>query len=103
MPDIRLLNVSKLYPGSSGGVAAVREVSLTIRDGEFMVLLGPSGCGKSTTLRMIAGLESISSGDLFIGERHMNEVDPKDRDLAFVFQNYALFSHMTVRGNLSFG
>ncbi|MFO1038274.1 MAG: sn-glycerol-3-phosphate ABC transporter ATP-binding protein UgpC [Geminicoccaceae bacterium] len=100
MPDIRLDRVTKLY---AGGVPAVKDVSLTIRDGEFMVLLGPSGCGKSTTLRMIAGLESISEGDLYLGERRINEVDPKDRDLAFVFQNYALFPHMTVRGNLTFG
>jgi ABC-type sugar transport system ATPase subunit len=84
-------------------VPAVSEVSLTIREGEFFVLLGPSGCGKSTTLRMIAGLESISSGDLYIGERRVNHVDPKDRDLAFVFQNYALFPHLTVLGNLEFG
>ena len=100
MPDIRLDKVSKVY---AGGVTAVDAVDLTIRDGELMVLLGPSGCGKSTTLRMIAGLEPITSGALWIGERLMNEVDPKDRDLAFVFQNYALFPHMTVAGNLAFG
>jgi multiple sugar transport system ATP-binding protein len=100
MPEIRLDRVSKLY---AGDVPAVSEVSLTIREGEFFVLLGPSGCGKSTTLRMIAGLESISSGDLYIGERRVNHVDPKDRDLAFVFQNYALFPHLTVLGNLEFG
>jgi multiple sugar transport system ATP-binding protein len=100
MPDIRLEEVSKVY---AGGVVAVDGVSLTIRDGELMVLLGPSGCGKSTTLRMIAGLEPITTGRLWIGERLMNEVDPKDRDLAFVFQSYALFPHMTVAGNLAFG
>ncbi len=100
MPDIRLSGVSKVYPG---GVTAVADIDFTIHDGEFMVILGPSGCGKSTTLRMIAGLETISSGDLFIGGRRVNEVDPKDRDLAFVFQNYALFPHMTVHGNLDFG
>ncbi|MGH1479227.1 MAG: ABC transporter ATP-binding protein [Geminicoccales bacterium] len=98
--DIRLENVSKIYPGD---VCAVDSIDLTIRDGEFMILLGPSGCGKSTTLRMIAGLEGMTSGDLFIGERRMNLVDPRDRNLAIVFQNYALFPHMTVRGNLSFG
>jgi ABC-type sugar transport system ATPase subunit len=78
-------------------------VSLDIRDGEFMILLGPSGCGKSTTLRMIAGLESITSGDLYLGGSRANDVDPRDRNLAFVFQNYALYPHMTVRDNLSFG
>jgi ABC-type sugar transport system ATPase subunit len=98
--DIRLENVSKVYPGD---VHAVDAIDLEIRDGEFMILLGPSGCGKSTTLRMIAGLESVTSGDLFIGERRMNQVDPRDRNLAIVFQNYALFPHMTVRGNLAFG
>ena len=98
--DIRLENVSKIYPGN---VCAVDKIDLTIKDGEFMILLGPSGCGKSTTLRMIAGLEAMTSGDLFIGERRMNLVDPRDRNLAIVFQNYALFPHMTVRGNLSFG
>ena len=100
MSDIRLESVSKVYPG---GQTAVDRIDLTINEGEFLVLLGPSGCGKSTTLRMIAGLESISQGDLFIGDRRMNEVDPKDRDLAFVFQNYALFPHLTVHGNLTFG
>jgi ABC-type sugar transport system ATPase subunit len=98
--DIRLARVSKVYPG---GVTAVDAIDLAIKDGEFMVLLGPSGCGKSTTLRMIAGLESITAGDLYIGAERVNEVDPRDRNLAFVFQNYALFPHMTVAGNLSFG
>jgi ABC-type sugar transport system ATPase subunit len=98
--DIRLENVSKIYPGD---ICAVDAIDLTIKDGEFMILLGPSGCGKSTTLRMIAGLEEMTSGSLFIGERRMNLVDPRDRNLAIVFQNYALFPHMTVRGNLSFG
>ena len=100
MPDIRLKNVSKIY---GGAVVAVDDIDLEIRDGEFLILLGPSGCGKSTTLRMIAGLETITRGNLLIGERRINEVDPKDRDLAFVFQNYALFPHMTVEGNLGFG
>ena len=85
--------VSKVYPG---GVTAVDGIDLEIKDGEFMILLGPSGCGKSTTLRMIAGLETITSGDLYIGAERVNEVDPRDRNLAFVFQNYALFPHMTV-------
>jgi multiple sugar transport system ATP-binding protein len=98
--DIRLERVSKVYPG---GVTAVDAIDLEIKDGEFMILLGPSGCGKSTTLRMIAGLETITAGDLYIGAERVNEVDPRDRDLAFVFQNYALFPHMTVAGNLAFG
>jgi multiple sugar transport system ATP-binding protein len=98
--DIRLERVSKVYPG---GVIAVDAIDLEIRDGEFMILLGPSGCGKSTTLRLIAGLEAATSGDLYIGDRRINEVDPKDRNLAIVFQNYALFPHMTVAGNLGFG
>jgi multiple sugar transport system ATP-binding protein len=100
MTDIRLIGINKTYPGD---VKAVEDVNLHIRDGEFMILLGPSGCGKSTTLRMIAGLESISSGDLYLGERRANDVDPRDRNLAIVFQNYALYPHMTVRSNLSFG
>ncbi|MBX6320625.1 MAG: sn-glycerol-3-phosphate ABC transporter ATP-binding protein UgpC [Rhodospirillaceae bacterium] len=100
MAEIVLDKVSKTY---GADVAAVSDVSLTIRDGEFMVLLGPSGCGKSTTLRMIAGLEEITRGDLYIDRRRMNEVDPAQRDLAIVFQNYALYPHMTVAGNLAFG
>jgi ABC-type sugar transport system ATPase subunit len=100
MADIILDRVSKIYPN---GVPAVREVSLDIKDGEFMIFLGPSGCGKSTTLRMIAGLESISSGQLSIGGKRMNDVDPADRNIAIVFQNYALYPHMSVAGNLGFG
>src|SRR3954463_15415798 len=100
MADIRLDRISKIYPA---GVKAVEDVSLHIRDGEFMILLGPSGCGKSTTLRMIAGLESITAGELHIGGKPANDVDPRDRNLAFVFQNYALYPHMTVAANLSFG
>ena len=100
MADIRLDRLTKIFPGD---VKAVDEVSLDIRDGEFMILLGPSGCGKSTTLRMFAGLESITSGDLSIGGSRANDVDPRDRNLAFVFQNYALYPHMSVRDNLSFG
>jgi multiple sugar transport system ATP-binding protein len=98
--DILLARVSKIYPPD---VKAVDEIDLTIRDGELMILLGPSGCGKSTTLRMIAGLETVTKGDLYLGEHRLNDVDPKDRNLAIVFQNYALFPHMTVAGNLGFG
>ena len=100
MASITLKNLNKIYPN---GVSAVRDVSLDIKDGEFMILLGPSGCGKSTTLRMIAGLETITSGDLLIGEKRVNNVDPAQRDIAIVFQNYALYPHMTVVENLSFG
>ena len=100
MADINLISVNKVYPPD---VKAVEDVNLHIKDGEFMILLGPSGCGKSTTLRMIAGLESITSGDLYLGDKRINDVDPRDRNLAIVFQNYALYPHMTVRANLSFG
>jgi ABC-type sugar transport system ATPase subunit len=100
MASIELRNVTKVYPGN---VVAVAGVNLEIADGEFMIFLGPSGCGKSTTLRMIAGLETISGGDLVIAGKRMNEVDPRDRNLAIVFQNYALYPHMTVAANLSFG
>src|SRR5437763_13568666 len=84
-------------------VVAVREVNLTVKDEEFMVLVGPSGCGKSTTLRMIAGLEEISSGEIYIGDRLVYDLPPKDRDIAMVFQNYALYPHMTVYDNMAFG
>src|SRR4029077_21280236 len=90
----------KVYPG---GHVAVAGASFEARDGELLVLVGPSGCGKSTTLRMIAGLESATSGTIAIGGRVVNEVAPKDRDVAMVFQNYALYPHMTVRENLEFG
>jgi ABC-type sugar transport system ATPase subunit len=100
MAAITLDRVNKVY---ANGVAAVRDVSLEVKDGEFMIFLGPSGCGKSTTLRMIAGLESITSGALKIGPERMNDVDPADRNIAIVFQNYALYPHMTVAGNLGFG
>ena len=99
MASITLEDVRKRY----GETEAVRGVSLDIRDGELLVLVGPSGCGKSTLLRMIAGLESITSGTIRIGERVVNDVEPADRNIAMVFQNYALYPHMTVRQNLSYG
>src|SRR5206468_7727875 len=82
---------------------AVQDLSLDIRDGEFMVLVGPSGCGKTTALRIVAGLEEASEGDVLIGEKRVNDVPPKDRDIAMVFQNYALYPHMTVYDNIAFG
>jgi len=99
MAAIRLESVCKNY----GGTPVLRSVDLTIEDGEFVVLVGPSGCGKSTLLRVIAGLEAISSGEIRIGGRLVNELAPKDRDIAMVFQSYALYPHMTVRENMSFG
>ncbi len=98
MADIQLKKLAKRY----GASLVVHEIDLEIKAGEFLVLVGPSGCGKSTTLRMIAGLEEISSGELLIGGKRMNDVAPKDRDIAMVFQNYALYPHMSVRENLSF-
>ncbi|MDD5953946.1 MAG: ATP-binding cassette domain-containing protein, partial [Firmicutes bacterium] len=129
MASLTLKNVKKIYPfngddakkskkkkkGEEGeekkvnlqitdkGVVAVQEFNLEIKDKEFIVLVGPSGCGKSTTLRMIAGLEDISSGTLKIDGKVMNDVEPKDRDIAMVFQNYALYPHMTVYDNMAFG
>jgi multiple sugar transport system ATP-binding protein len=100
MAKVVLENVSKVYPG---GVKAVDNASLDISDQEFVVLVGPSGCGKSTTLRMVAGLEEISSGTIFIDGKRVNDVPPKDRDIAMVFQNYALYPHMTVYKNMAFG
>ncbi|MFB4302355.1 ABC transporter ATP-binding protein [Actinomadura sp. NTSP31] len=100
MAEIKLDRVDKIY---SGGVKAVDGLDLTIEDGEFMVLVGPSGCGKSTALRMIAGLEEISGGKISIGGQVVNDLAPKDRDIAMVFQNYALYPHMTVEQNLAFG
>ncbi len=99
MAEIVLDRVSKVFPD---GFEAVKEMELSIEDGEFMILVGPSGCGKSTALRMIAGLEDISSGELKIGGETVNERSPKDRDIAMVFQNYALYPHMTVRENMGF-
>ena len=84
-------------------VRAVKDLNLQIRDKEFIVLVGPSGCGKSTTLRMVAGLEEITSGEIYIGEQLVNDLPPKDRDIAMVFQNYALYPHMTVYDNMAFG
>lgn len=100
MAEINLKNLSKIY---GNGFEAVKSINLDIKDQEFMVLVGPSGCGKSTTLRMIAGLEDISSGELYIGGDLMNEVDPRDRNIAMVFQNYALYPHMSVYDNMAFG
>ena len=100
MAQIVLDHVDKIY---SGGVKAVDGLTLEIKDGEFMVLVGPSGCGKSTALRSIAGLEEISDGTIVIGDRVVNDLPPKDRDIAMVFQNYALYPHMTVEQNLAFG
>jgi multiple sugar transport system ATP-binding protein len=100
MAKVTLEHVDKIYPGN---VKAVDDFNLEIRDGEFVVLVGPSGCGKSTTLRMVAGLEEISAGTIRIGDRVVNDVPPKDRDIAMVFQNYALYPHMTVRENMAFG
>jgi len=100
MAKVRLDKLRKVYPNGHVGVA---EASFEIADGELLVLVGPSGCGKTTLLRMIAGLESISGGTLSIGERVVNDIAPKDRDIAMVFQNYALYPHMTVAENLGFG
>ncbi|MCK6484765.1 MAG: sn-glycerol-3-phosphate ABC transporter ATP-binding protein UgpC [Phycisphaerae bacterium] len=99
MAEVVLRDVSKTYPG---GVPAVRQVSIHVRDSEFVVLVGPSGCGKSTTLRMVAGLEEVSDGEIRIGDRVVNDVPPKDRDIAMVFQNYALYPYMTVYENMAF-
>ena len=104
MAKVSLKNVSKIYPSEKGGeINAVKDLNLEIADREFVVLVGPSGCGKSTALRMIAGLEEISKGDIYIGEKRVNDVAPKDRDIAMVFQNYALYPHMSVYDNLAFG
>ena len=99
MATLSLKGVKKIY---DGGVTAVHDFNLEIADKEFIVLVGPSGCGKSTTLRMIAGLEEISEGELYIGDKLMNDVEPKDRDIAMVFQSYALYPHMTVYDNMAF-
>ena len=100
MASLSLRHVYKRYPG---GVTAVCDFNLEIKDKEFIILVGPSGCGKSTTLRMVAGLEEISDGEIYIGDKLVNDVAPKDRDIAMVFQNYALYPHMTVFDNMAFG
>ena len=100
MATVRLEGVRKVYPN---GHVAAHGLDLEIRDGEFMVLVGPSGCGKSTALRMIAGLETPTSGRILIGDRDVTHIGPQDRDIAMVFQTYALYPHMTVRNNLAFG
>ena len=99
MADLSLRHIYKIY---SGDVTAVKDFNLEIQDKEFIVFVGPSGCGKSTTLRMIAGLEEISKGELYIGGKLVNDVEPKERDIAMVFQNYALYPHMTVYDNMAF-
>ena len=100
MAQVTLSNVKKIY---AGGVEAVKGVSFDIPDGGFCVLVGPSGCGKSTLLRMVAGLETISSGEVAIGERVVNQIEPADRDIAMVFQNYALYPHMNIYDNMAYG
>ena len=112
MSEVSLQHIEKVYPRSEKkksnlkvtdeGVHAVQDFNLNIRDREFIVLVGPSGCGKSTTLRMVAGLEDITRGELYIDGKLVNDVEPKDRDIAMVFQSYALYPHMTVRGNMEF-
>ncbi|CRZ35215.1 carbohydrate ABC transporter ATP-binding protein (CUT1 family) [Herbinix hemicellulosilytica] len=100
MASLSLRNVTKQYPN---GVVAVKDFNLEIADREFVIFVGPSGCGKSTTLRMIAGLEEITQGEIYIGDKLVNDVEPKDRDIAMVFQNYALYPHMSVYDNMAFG
>ena len=102
---VHIKNLVKTYLDEQGNPSftAVKNINLEIQDGEFMVLVGPSGCGKSTTLRMLAGLENITSGTIAIGERVVNNVHPKDRGIAMVFQNYALYPHMTIFDNIAFG
>ena len=100
MANLSLSHVNKVY---DNGFEAVKDFNLEIEDKEFIVFVGPSGCGKSTTLRMIAGLEDISKGELYIGDKLVNDVEPKERDIAMVFQNYALYPHMTVFENMAFG
>ncbi len=100
MASVSFRNATRLYPG--GTVPAVDKLNLEVADGEFLVLVGPSGCGKSTSLRMLAGLEEVNEGGIFIGDREVTDVPPKDRDIAMVFQNYALYPHMTVAENMGF-
>ena len=101
MAGVRLSHIYKSYPGNP--TPTVIDFDIEVQDKEFLVLVGPSGCGKSTTLRMIAGLEEISQGELYIGDRLVNDVAPKDRDIAMVFQSYALYPHMNVYQNMAFG
>jgi multiple sugar transport system ATP-binding protein len=103
MGQLELDNVTKVFDDSSGTIVAVEELDLDIRDGEFVVFVGPSGCGKSTTLRMIAGLETVTDGEIRLDGERINEKAPKDRDIAMVFQSYALYPHKTVRGNMAYG
>jgi multiple sugar transport system ATP-binding protein len=98
MASVTLKNITKSW----GDITAVKDISLNIRDNEFLVLLGPSGCGKTTTMRMIAGLEEPSEGDIYIGEKRVNDELPKDRDVAMVFQNYGLYPHMSVYENIRY-
>ena len=100
MANVVFDKASRIYPGTT--VPAVNELELTVNDGEFLVLVGPSGCGKSTSLRMLAGLEEIDAGRILIGDRDVTNVAPKDRDIAMVFQSYALYPHMTVAENMGF-
>ena len=99
MGAINITSVGKIYPN---GTRALEDVSIEINDGEFVVLVGPSGCGKTTLLRMVAGLEDITEGEISIADKIVNEVAPKDRDIAMVFQNYALYPHMSVYDNMAF-
>ena len=100
MATVTFDKATRIYPGST--TPAVDALDLEIKDGEFLVLVGPSGCGKSTSLRMLAGLEDVNSGRILIGDKDVTDVQPKDRDIAMVFQNYALYPHMTVRDNMGF-
>ncbi|MFM2024788.1 MAG: sn-glycerol-3-phosphate transporter ATP-binding protein UgpC, partial [Actinomycetota bacterium] len=100
MATVSFRQATRLYPGTPR--PAVNELDLEIKDGEFLVLVGPSGCGKSTSLRMLAGLEEVNAGAIFIGDRDVTDIEPKDRDIAMVFQNYALYPHMTVAENMGF-
>src|SRR5277367_5548179 len=99
MAQVKLRDVRKSY----GAQEVIHGVDVEVADGEFVVIVGPSGCGKSTLLRMVAGLETITSGEIVIGDRVVNQLEPKDRDIAMVFQNYALYPHMNVRENMSYG
>jgi sn-glycerol 3-phosphate transport system ATP-binding protein len=103
MAQVHLKNITKTYGNGAKAVDVIHGISIDIADGEFIVMVGPSGCGKSTLLRMVAGLEEITGGDIVIGDRVVNELEPKDRDIAMVFQNYALYPHMSVYENMAYG